>query len=492
MKDYSFGNFICALRVGRGLSQYQLGALVGVTDKAVSKWENGDSKPRISTCQRLAAVLGVTVSDLLSCGCQNDSTARKDACNVNKVLWEKAHSRLRELYGAVPPMECWGRLESEQTVLSSTDVIVSFDLLGKLRTEAYAQKNPIIVRGAVGSSFAAWLLGATSVNPLPPHYRCEKCKRTEFHPEVKSGWDLPKTTCVCGGNMVRDGHDIPFEGYANSLQKYGSVEISMAETFGHVAERMIRQHYQEVGPVVSVEVLEEQENNAEIKRYMVLSNGEEVPRLNEKGVMEIQSQDFYRKYRKNVQYTILFSEVSERLRDLAQKTDRCPEIPELIDSKIIHAVYEKKKQEIPNIAAGIDPVGEIINFSLLVHMDGLYHGTCVWEGNGDELVLSGVAKFRELPAFREDVWKAVLSKIKQGGSAGFGFPLKVMEDVRLGRYERNGMGMDVEQLLLQLGIQRWYIEHLKKICYLFPKAHCISFLENDLRMAWYEKNTTLT
>mgnify|MGYP004686792535 CR=1 FL=1 len=45
MRDYSFGNFISALRVRRGLSQYQLGALVGVSDKAVSKWENGVSKP---------------------------------------------------------------------------------------------------------------------------------------------------------------------------------------------------------------------------------------------------------------------------------------------------------------------------------------------------------------------------------------------------------------------------------------------------------------
>ena len=49
MKDYSLGNFISALREKKGLSQYQLGALVGVTDKAVSKWENGASKPRINT-----------------------------------------------------------------------------------------------------------------------------------------------------------------------------------------------------------------------------------------------------------------------------------------------------------------------------------------------------------------------------------------------------------------------------------------------------------
>ena len=67
MKDYSFGNHICALRMRAGLSQFQLGNLVGVSDKAVSKWENGDAKPRIATCYRLAEVLGVNINELLSC-----------------------------------------------------------------------------------------------------------------------------------------------------------------------------------------------------------------------------------------------------------------------------------------------------------------------------------------------------------------------------------------------------------------------------------------
>lgn len=46
MRDYSFGNFISAQRERCGLSQYQLGALVGVSDKAVSKWENGVSQTK--------------------------------------------------------------------------------------------------------------------------------------------------------------------------------------------------------------------------------------------------------------------------------------------------------------------------------------------------------------------------------------------------------------------------------------------------------------
>lgn len=43
MGNYNFGNYICELREKKGLSQSELGAKLGVTNKAVSKWENGVS-----------------------------------------------------------------------------------------------------------------------------------------------------------------------------------------------------------------------------------------------------------------------------------------------------------------------------------------------------------------------------------------------------------------------------------------------------------------
>lgn len=64
--DYAFGNLITALRTERGFSQFQLGKLLGVSDKAVSKWENGNAKPRIATCYRLADILGISLDELLS------------------------------------------------------------------------------------------------------------------------------------------------------------------------------------------------------------------------------------------------------------------------------------------------------------------------------------------------------------------------------------------------------------------------------------------
>lgn len=67
MNDYVFGNFIFELRTEKGLSQSELGKILGVSNKAVSKWETGEAKPRADKLTLLAKTLGVTVEELL-CG----------------------------------------------------------------------------------------------------------------------------------------------------------------------------------------------------------------------------------------------------------------------------------------------------------------------------------------------------------------------------------------------------------------------------------------
>ena len=60
-----FGQFVAALRKEKGWTQKQLAARIGVSDKAVSKWERALSLPDISLLEPLAAALGVTVAELL-------------------------------------------------------------------------------------------------------------------------------------------------------------------------------------------------------------------------------------------------------------------------------------------------------------------------------------------------------------------------------------------------------------------------------------------
>lgn len=65
MSTTNFGEYIRTLREEKNMSQYQLGTLVGVTDKAVSKWENGYAKPKADVVLKLSEILSVSAETLL-------------------------------------------------------------------------------------------------------------------------------------------------------------------------------------------------------------------------------------------------------------------------------------------------------------------------------------------------------------------------------------------------------------------------------------------
>lgn len=66
MNGYISGGVIRALREQRHLTQRELGDRLCVSDKAVSKWENGRGLPDITLLEPLAAELGVSVAELLA------------------------------------------------------------------------------------------------------------------------------------------------------------------------------------------------------------------------------------------------------------------------------------------------------------------------------------------------------------------------------------------------------------------------------------------
>ena len=66
MDKYKFGDFIYHKRKEKGLTQEELGRKLGVTNKAVSKWEVGETMPDITMLEPLASTLGVTIDELLS------------------------------------------------------------------------------------------------------------------------------------------------------------------------------------------------------------------------------------------------------------------------------------------------------------------------------------------------------------------------------------------------------------------------------------------
>lgn len=65
MAQMSFGSTIATLRKQRGMTQAALAEKMGVTDKAVSKWERDVSFPDVAALPRLAETLEVSVDELL-------------------------------------------------------------------------------------------------------------------------------------------------------------------------------------------------------------------------------------------------------------------------------------------------------------------------------------------------------------------------------------------------------------------------------------------
>lgn len=66
MDQIKTGKFIAELRRQRGLTQESLGEKIGVTNKTISRWENGNYMPDIGMLPLLAEQLGTTVPELLA------------------------------------------------------------------------------------------------------------------------------------------------------------------------------------------------------------------------------------------------------------------------------------------------------------------------------------------------------------------------------------------------------------------------------------------
>ena len=66
MNTYVTGAAIKRMRENKGITQSQLADLIGVSDKAVSKWETAKGLPDISLIEPLAKALGISVTELFS------------------------------------------------------------------------------------------------------------------------------------------------------------------------------------------------------------------------------------------------------------------------------------------------------------------------------------------------------------------------------------------------------------------------------------------
>ena len=74
MANYELSNRIYELRMQKGLSQKELGAILGVSNKAVSKWETGTAIPKTETLIKLAEVFEISTEELLNTVCKGEES----------------------------------------------------------------------------------------------------------------------------------------------------------------------------------------------------------------------------------------------------------------------------------------------------------------------------------------------------------------------------------------------------------------------------------
>ncbi|MGE5561338.1 MAG: PolC-type DNA polymerase III [Chloroflexota bacterium] len=133
---------------------------------------------------------------------------------AEEELRARCTDRARELFGDVLPEVVASRLEMELNAIIGNGYAGIYTIARDIVLRANQDGYLVGSRGSVGSSLVAHLSGITEVNPLPAHYRCPVCRRSEFPqvPAGTSGFDLPAKICPdCGAAMTKDGQDIKFE-----------------------------------------------------------------------------------------------------------------------------------------------------------------------------------------------------------------------------------------------------------------------------------------
>nr|MBE6544880.1 helix-turn-helix transcriptional regulator [Oscillospiraceae bacterium] len=162
MDQIKIGKFIAECRKKTGLTQMQLGEMLGITDRAVSKWENGRSLPDSSIMLELCRILKITVNDLL-CGevIKVDNYNEKMEKNMLEMVKQKEENDKKLL--------------SVEILIGILSMII---LLGFTFAAAFFQMEDWLRIVLIVGGFIPCLIGigfAILIEQTAGYYECRKC-----------------------------------------------------------------------------------------------------------------------------------------------------------------------------------------------------------------------------------------------------------------------------------------------------------------------------
>ncbi len=162
MNQIKIGKFIASCRKEKHLTQANLAEMIGVTDRAVSKWETGKSMPDSSIMLILCEILGISVNELLTGG-------RINMKNYNKIAEENLFKMRKQQEEGNKKLLI---MEVVVGLMSSIAFIIMIFTAGFAVTDIVWRSVLIgsaIVIFAVGLFVALWLEREVG------YYECSKC-----------------------------------------------------------------------------------------------------------------------------------------------------------------------------------------------------------------------------------------------------------------------------------------------------------------------------